>query len=160
MSNYLGRAGAYAMHKKYPAGSQTAGQLAAERANLQRARAARGQMRHTGSTPYHGLRKTTPKSRGTSAAARTFAMRDVAFLKARTLGVRYMRYKKTAPPRPLRITGIPRRFKSRIGPSRYMGRTQWGSSRTHKFKARLFKRSHRFKQTSHWKQRGKKYTPR
>ena len=40
MANYLGRAGAYALHKKYPTGSQTAAQLAAERANLQKARLA------------------------------------------------------------------------------------------------------------------------
>jgi len=159
-SNYLGRAGAYAVHKRYPAGSQTAAQLRAERANLIKARAARGQLRHTGSARYQGFRKSTAVSRGSVAAARAYKMRDVYFMRARALGIRYIRYHQRAQFRRPRILGINRRFVRRRSPSRYLGRTAWGLSRTHKFKSRLYRRARRFHHQSRWKQRGKRYTPR
>jgi len=160
MGNYLGRAGAYEVHKKYPAGSQTASQLAAERLNLQKARAARGQMRHTKSVPYHGHRRSTAKSRESSASRRSYGYAEIAFEHTHPLGVRFMRYEAKAKMRKLRVSGIPKKFKKQLSPGRYMGRTAWGTPRKGSFKKRLFKRSHRMKQLSHWKYRGKRYTPR
>jgi hypothetical protein len=160
MANYLGRAGAYALHKKYPSGQQSSAQLAAERANLQRARMAKGQFRHTTAALYRGLRKSSLKSRESAASVRLFNMRDIAPSRARALGVRYMRYKARAtPPKPT-IRGIPKRFVAHVGPGHYMGRTRWGSARTHRFRARLFKRSRRARQVKRWKNRGHRYTPR
>jgi hypothetical protein len=160
MGNYLGRAASYAMHKKYPSGSQTAAQLAAERANLKAARAARGQMRHTKSVPYHGLRKTTIKMRETGAAARAFNMREMTTMKAHAMGIRFMRYQKRAGFKKPSISGIPKKFAKEVGPGRAYGRTQWGRTRHHGFRKRLYKRQHRLKQVSRWKFRGKRFTPR
>ena len=160
MANYLGRAGAYALHKKYPTGSQTAAQLAAERANLQKARLARGQSRHTKSATYHGLRTSSMKSRGTSGVIKMYNMRDIALLKHRTLGVRYMGYKKMARQKKPSITGKFHKFRSEVSPGRYYGRTAWGAARKHGFKKRLYKRAHRFKGVKRWKQHGNRYTPR
>jgi hypothetical protein len=158
--NYLGRAGAYAMHKKYPSHSQTPSQLASERANLQKARMARGQFRHTKSAQFRGIRKSTLKSRESSAASRLFNMRDLSPLRARALGVRYMRYRSKARiPKPM-IRGVPRKFRKNISPSSYMGRTHWGASRKHTMRKRLFKRSFRSKQIKRWRYRGHRYTPR
>lgn len=159
-SNYLGRAGAYAMHKRYPSGSQTPEQLKAERANLLKARQARGLYHHTRSTPYRGMKKPSQKGRGDAAASRAYRIKDVYFLKGRALGIRYIRFKNKANLPKLRITGINKKFKPRISSSRYMGRTAWGAARTHSFKKRLNKRGRRFKQQSKWKYRGHKYTPR
>lgn len=159
-SNYLGRAGAYALHKRYPTGSQTAAQLKAERANLMKARAARGQMRHTRSATYHGLRRSTMVSRGSAAAARAYKIRDVYFMRARAQGIRYIKYHQRAHFRKPRITGINRHFIRRKSPGRYLGRTAWGSAKTHSYKKRLTKRGRRFHHQSRWKQRGKRYTPR
>jgi hypothetical protein len=158
--NYLGRAGAYALHKKYPTGSQTPSQLAAERANLQKARMARGQFRHTKSAWYRGIRKSTLKSRESAAAVRVFNLRDIQQMRARALGVRYMRYKSKAKiPKPM-IRGIPKKFVKNVGPAAYMGRTRWSASRKHKMRKRLFKREHRFHGVKRWKYRGKRFTPR
>jgi len=160
LANYLGRAGAYAMHKAHPRGQQTAAQIRAERENLIRARLARGQMRHTKSTPYHGLRKSTAKSRGTAAAERVYRMRDINNYRTRPLGSRVVRYNAKGRIKKPRILGVNKRFVARVAPGRYLGRTAWGSARTHKFKHRLTKRQHRFKQVKHWKHHGKRYTPR
>lgn len=160
MANYLGRAAAYAMHKKYPTGQQTPAQLAAERANLKLARMRRGQFRHTKSAQYRGLRKSTLKSRESAMASRLFNMRDLAPLKARALGIRYMRYKaKAKMPKPT-VRGFPKKFVANIGPGAYMGRTRWGASRKHKMRKRLFKRAHRFHGVKRWRYRGKRFTPR
>jgi hypothetical protein len=160
MANYLGRAAAYAMHKKYPSGSQTARQLAAERANLKAARLARGQSRSTGSASYHAMRVTTMKSRGTMGAQRAYKMQDIMRFKKRPLGVRYLKYKAKTPLRKPRITGIKKKFIARKSSARYLGGSAWGASRTHKFRKRLVSRQHRFKQIKRWKHHGNRYTPR
>jgi hypothetical protein len=159
-SNYLGRAGAYAMHKRYPAGSQTAEQLKAERANLVKARAARGLMHHTRSVKYHGLRKPSAKQRENAMAARIYRMNYLRTARFRPVGTRFVQYQKLGRLKKPRITGIPKHFISRTSPARYLGRTQWGAARGHTFKKRLTRRSHRFRQEARWKQRGKRYTPR
>ena len=161
-SNYLGRAGAYAMHRKYPSGSQTAAQLAAQRANLIKARQARGQYHHTKSATYKGMRKSTVKSRGNAAAGRAFKHHDIFFEKGknRALGIKYMQFHKKARLKKLRITGINKRFRSRIGPSRYKGRTTWGANRRPAFKKHLGRRHRRFRSQSRWRGRGKRFTPR
>lgn len=161
-SNYLGRAGAYAMHRKYPSGSQTAAQLAAQRANLIKARQARGQYHHTKSATYKGMRKSTVKSRGNAAAGRAFKHHDIFFEKGknRALGIKYMQFYKKARLKKLRITGINKRFRSRIGPSRYKGRTTWGANRRPAFKKHLGRRHRRFRSQSRWRGRGKRFTPR
>lgn len=161
-SNYLGRAGAYAMHRKYPSGSQTAAQLAAQRANLIKARQARGQYRHTKSATYKGMRKSTVKSRGNAAAGRAFKHHDIFFEKGknRALGIKYMQFHKKARLKKLRITGINKRFRSRIGPSRYKARTTWGANRRPAFKKHLGRRHRRFRSQSRWRGRGKRFTPR
>lgn len=160
MSNYLGRAGAYALHRKYKSGSQTAAQLAAERANLAKARLARGQMRHTKSATYHGLRKSTMKSRGTSAVTRIYNMRDINFIKNRTIGVRYMTFHQKVRLKKPTITGKYKKFRAEISPGRYYGRTGWGSARKPSFKKRLTKRAHRFHGVKKWKRHGRTFTPR
>ena len=159
-NSYLASAAAYKMHKRYPAGSQTAAQLAAERANLAKARAARGLIRHTNSTRYHGLRSSSIRTRGSMASSRVFLMRDIRLVKPRPLGARYLSYKQKVRFRRPRLTGINRRFVKRVAPGGYLRRTGWGVSRSHGFKKRLTKRSRRFRQQSRWKQRGKRYTPR
>ena len=160
MGNYLGRAGAYALHKKYPSGSQTPSQLAAERANLQIARMRRGQFKHTKAAQYRGIQKKTLKSRESGAAVRAFNMRDIAFLKARPLGTRVIRYRaKAKMPKPT-VRGINKKFRASLSPASYMGRTHWGGSRKHKMRKRLFKRSYRAKQVKRWRVRGHRYTPR
>lgn len=160
MGNYLGRAAAYSMHKKYPTGSQTASQLRAERSNLIKARLARGQARNTGSARYHALRISNMRSRGTAGAERVYRMRDINNFKKRPLGSRIVRYRSTASLKKPRITGISKKFVGRLSSGRYLGRTQWGSARTHKFRKHLIVRQHRFKQIKKWKQRGKRFTPR
>jgi hypothetical protein len=160
MPNYLGRAGAYAVHKKYPTGSQTSAQINAERENLKKARLARGQMRHTKSATYHGLRTTTMKSRGTSGVARAYNMRDIQLMKNRAIGVRYMKYFSKGHLKRPTITGKPKKFIKRKSPGRYYGRTSWGSAKSPKFKKRLTKRQHRFKTIKRWKVHGKRWTPR
>jgi hypothetical protein len=158
--NYLGRAGAYAVHKKYPSGSQTPDQLAAERANLAKARMARGLFRHTKAARYRGLAKSTLKTRESSISAREYNRFYLNPSKARALGVRYMRYRaKARLPLP-KVRGIPRRFQANLSPGIYMGRTHWGTSRKHRMRKRLYKRSFRSKQIKHWKYRGHRYTPR
>ena len=161
-SNYLGQAGAYAMHRKYPAGSQTAAQLAAERANLKAARAARGEYHHTGSAKYKGLRKSSIKSRGNAAAARAYKQRYLFYEKGknRAFGVRYIQYTKKVRPKKYRLTGITKRFISEIGPARFDKRTSWGSTRKPKFRKHLQRRHRRFKGVKRWKGRGKRFTPR
>ena len=160
MGNYLGRAGAYAMHKKYPSGSQTPSQLAAERANLFAARMRRGQFRHTKAARYRGLKVSTLKSRESAAAARLFNMRDITALRLKPLGSKIVRYKKLAKmPKPM-IRGIPKKFIKSVSPAHYLGRTHWGSSKKHKFKKRLMRRAKRTKQVKRWKYRGHRYTPR
>ena len=161
MANYLGRAGAYALHKKYPTGSQTAAQIAAERANLAKARAAKGESRHTSSATYHGIVKSSAKSRGTSAVIKMYNMRDIQLQKQRTVGVRYMSYHKKAHLKKPTITGKPKKFRSNISPGRFYGRTAWGKGgHGGGFKRRLQKRSHRFKGVKKWKRHGHRYTPR
>jgi hypothetical protein len=159
-SSYLASAKAYQMHKRYPAGQQTAAQLVAERANLKKARAARGLMHHTNSARYHGLRRSTEKSRAGAASARSYYMRDIRLNKPKPLGARYLSYKSKVRFKRPRITGIPKHFIHRVGPGGYMRRTSWGASRSHSFRKRLTKRSRRFRQQSRWKQRGKRFTPR
>ena len=159
-SNYLGRAGAYSMHKRYPAGSQSPEQLRAERANLIKARQARGLFRHTGSASYHGLAKPSMIGRGSTAAGRTYRLLYLSPLRFRTLGVRYIRSRNHMRLPRLRITGISRKFKKNVGPSRYLGRTAWGSSRSPRFHKNIGKRQRRFHAESRWKYRGKRYTPR
>ena len=159
MGNYLGRAGAYALHKRYPAGSQTAAQLQAERNNQIKARAARGEYRHTGSATYHGLRKPSSTGRGSIAAGRTYRMSYLRPDRFRTVNVRYIRYRKMLTIRKIRITGLHRKFRSRIGPGRYLGRTAWGASRSPHFKKRASRRQRRFRTISRWKGRGKRFTP-
>ena len=159
-SNYLGRAGAYAMHKRYPAGQQTFAQLKAQRENLIKARAARGQMRHTGSARYTGFRKTTMNSRGSIAAARAYKIRDVYFMRARAMGIRYMQYHDRYKFPKSRITGLNKRFKHRRSPARIYGRTSWTVYRSSHFRSRIYKRARRFHQISRWKMRGRRFTPR
>jgi hypothetical protein len=159
-SSYLASAAAYRMHKRYPAGQQTAAQLKAQRENLKKARAARGLVHHTNSTRYHGLRRSSAKSRASSASARMYYGRDLRLNKPRPLGSRYMTFRSTVRFKRPRINGINKRFRSRVSPGGYYKRTGWGASRGHGFRKRLVKRSRRFRQQSHWKQRGKRYTPR
>lgn len=160
-SNYLGRAGAYAMHKRYPTGQQTAAQLTAERRNLIIARQKRGEFRHTRSARYEGLRAFSYKQAGDVAAGRAYKHRDIFFEKYRTVGVRYIRLAmRQRPKRRIRLTGINRKFRSHIGPSRYLGRTSWGASRAPTFHKHIGKRQRRFKTVRRWKGRGKLYTPR
>jgi hypothetical protein len=158
--NYLGRAGAYALHKKYPSGQQTASQLASERANLQRARMKRGLFRHTKSAQYRGLQRSTIKSRESSIAARLYNEVYLNPSKSRALGIRYMRYRKLGKVPLPKVRGIPKKFVKNLSSGSYMGRTHWGSSRKHKMRKRLYKRSFRLKQIKHWKYRGHRYTPR
>jgi len=159
MSNYLGRAGAYALHKRYPTGSQTAAQLKAERENLIKARAARGEYRHTKSVTYHGLRRASVSGRGSIAAGRTYRLSYLRPDRFRTVNVRYIRYRKKYTIRPIRITGLHRKFRSRISPGKYLGRTAWGASRTPHFKKRASRRQRRFRTIARWKGRGRRFTP-
>lgn len=159
-TNYLGRAGAYAMHKRYPTGSQTPEQLRAERANLIKAREARGLYRHTRSAYYKGLARPSQIARASAGAGRTFRQLYLNPLKYRTLGVRYVRYRSRMRLPRLRITGITRRFRRNVGVSRYLGRTAWGSARRPTFHKRIGKRQRRFHAQSRWKYRGKRFTPR
>jgi hypothetical protein len=87
-------------------------------------------------------------------------MRDIMNSKQPPLGVRYMRYKSTAYPRKVPLTGVNKKFVSRMSSSRYMGRTSWVGAKEHHFKKRLTKRQHRFKQIKKWRLRGKRFTPR
>lgn len=159
-SNYLGRASAYAMHKRYPAGEQTAAQLRAERENLIKARHARGLYKHTRSAFYKGLERPSWKARASSGAGRTYKLLYLSPLKYRTLGVRYIRYRSRYRLPRLRITGITRKFRRNIAPSRYLGRTAWGAARKPTFHKRIGKRQRRFHAQSRWKYRGKRFTPR
>jgi hypothetical protein len=84
----------------------------------------------------------------------------IRFNRFRPVGTRYVQYQKLGKLKKPRVIGIPKHFVLRIGSSRYLGRTLWGSSRSHSFKKRLYRRGHRFRQISRWKQRGKRYTPR
>jgi hypothetical protein len=159
-SNYLGRAGAYALHKRYPSGSQTQDQLKAERLNLIKARQARGLYHHTRSAAYRGFKKPSLVGRGNIAAIRIYRRRDLGYLKNRTLGIKYIRFSERGKLPKLRISGINHKFRPRISSSRYFGRTAWGAARGHSFKKRLTKRGRRLKQLKRWKYRGKRYTPR
>ena len=71
-----------------------------------------------------------------------------------------MQFHKKARLKKLRITGINKRFRSRIGPSRYKGRTTWGANRRPAFKKHLGRRHRRFRSQSRWRGRGKRFTPR
>ena len=161
MGNYMGRAGAYALHKKYPAGSQSAAQLAAERANLALARAKKGEVRHTGSTPYKGFVKSSQKSRATAAVVKMYNMREIQLQKQRTVGVRYMSYHKKVHLKKPTITGKNKKFIGEISPGHFYKRTAWGKA-THSsgFKKRLTKRAHRFKGVKKWRRHGHTYTAR
>lgn len=155
-----GQPGAAALHKKYPAGNQTPAQLAAERANLSKARLARGQSRHTLSHPYQGFRPSTPKTRGTLGARRAQTQYILSpYFHTRPFGVRYLMYKKTIK-LSISFTGRNMAFRPRVGTERYMSRTKWGVSSTHKFKRRLTHRQKRSKQLLHWRATRHRVTPR
>lgn len=158
--NYLGRAGAYAMHHKYRAGNQTSAQLEAERLNLLKARLAKGHSRHTSAEPYRSFRASTVKSRGAQGTLWAYNERYLAGMKHRALGTRWLAYKKKVSLPGIHINGLPKKFQSDIGPSGYDSRTRWGKARQHKFKSRLVVHAHRRQQVKHWKFRGKKFTPR
>jgi hypothetical protein len=159
-SNYLGRAGAYALHKRYPAGSQTAAQLAAERANLIKAREARGLFHHTRSAYYRGLRRSSWKSRGDVAAARAFKARDMQYMRNRTIGITYIKLKMKYTERHFRITGYYHKFVKDIGAVRATG-TGWGKSvKQAHFVKRLRIRQHRLKRMKDWRHKRKTFTPR
>lgn len=160
MGNWLGQAGAYAMHKKHPAGSQTAAQLAAERANLAKARMARGIFRHTKSATYHGMAKSTVKSRGDAARNRLYRMSEIAGIKQHALGNKWLAYHKKTTIKKPSISGTFKKVPGEISPGRFNQRTSWGKATRHKTKARLRTRSKRFTQVKRWKRHGKFYTPR
>jgi hypothetical protein len=77
----------------------------------------------------------------------------------RTVNVRYIRYRKKYTIRKIRITGLHRRFQSRISPGKYLGRTAWGAARNPRFKKRASRRQRRFRTISRWKGRGRRFTP-
>ena len=160
MANWLGQAGAYAMHARHPSGSQTAAQLAAERANLIKARARRGQGRHTKSATYHGMARSTAKSRGDAARNRLFRMEEIASIKQHARGVRWLSYRSRGTIKKPSISGKFKRFHGEIAPSRYYGRTTWSKASKHTYRKRLKIRSKRFAHVKHWKKSGRRYTPR
>jgi len=157
---FLGQAAAYAMHAKHPSGMQTAAQLAAERANLAKARMARGQFRHTTAATFHSLHKSTVKSRGDAARARLYRMTEIASVKNHVRGSRWLAYHKRATIKKPSISGKFRKFRGSISPGRYGQRTSWGTSTKPRHTQRLRIRSKRFTHVKHWKNHGKRFTPR
>jgi len=159
--NYLGRAGAYAMHHNYPAGSQTSAQLAAERANLVKARQAKGEYRHTKSAKIvDKVHKFNWKARGQAADARIYRKEYVKGIKQRAVGIKYIGFEMKAHLKKGRVTGRNKKFQSRIGSSKYYGRASWGrgEASTHWHK-KLRPRAHHFRHKSHWRHRSRKYSP-
>jgi hypothetical protein len=159
--NYLGRAAAYAMHKKYPSGSQTPAQLAAERANLVKARHARNEYKHTKSAKIvDKVHKFNYKSHAYAADAKVFRRDYLKPIKNRAVGIKYIRFSQKARLPKLRVTGRRKRFQRNIGSAKYMARAGWGRAEASKhFKSRLKPRVRHFKKRSHWRHRRKRYTP-
>jgi len=158
--NWLGQAGAYAMHSKHPAGSQTAAQLAAERANLAKARMAKGNFRHTSSATYHALTKSTIKSRGDAARNRLYRMTYIASIKPHVRGSRWLAYHKKVTLKKPSISGKFKKFRGEISPGRFNQRTAWGTATRPRYQKRLRIRAKRFTHVKHWKHHGRYYTPR
>lgn len=155
-----GAAGAAALHTKYPAGHQTAAQLRAERANLAKGRAKRGDQRNTHSDLYHNFSGSTPQRRENAMAKRTRDFAEIGYFKVRPLEVRYLRYKAMARlPKP-RIYGTPAKFKKEISPGGYQRRTSWRSSGNHGFTKHVRKRKARTTRVKKWRHGRKTWTPR
>jgi len=160
MGNWLGQAGAYAMHAKHPSGQQTAAQLAAERANLTKARMARGEFRRTKSATYHAFAKSTMKSRGDAARNRLYRMSEIASIKQHARGVRWIGYHKKVTLKKPSVSGKFKKFRGELAPGRFYERTAWGKATRPAFKKRSKIRSKRFTHVKHWKRHGRFYTPR
>jgi len=161
VSNYLGQAGAYALHKKYKAGSQTYSQIEAERTNLMKAREAKGKARTSAHKVTPDFHRSTAATRASSARDRALNMKDINRAPGHPLGDRWMHYEKRAKIRKPRITGRYKKFVSVIGPGRFDSRTHWGKARKPSpFHKVLKPRKKRFKHQTHWRTRGHVVIPR
>ena len=155
MSNYLGQAGAYAMHKKYKAGTQTYNQIEAERTNLMKAREAKGTARTSAHKVVKEFHRSTAATRASAGRDRALNMKDINRAPGHVLGDRWMHYEKKAKIRKPRATGRFKKFSSVIGPGKFDSRTSWGKARKPSaFRKVLKPRKHRFKHQTHWRTRG------
>jgi len=158
-AGYMGQAGAFATHYRYPAGSQTYAQLTAERNNLIKARAAKGYYHKTSAAKSMARNHESATFRGNLARNHVYGEYYLASIKQHAVGVRWMAFHQKAKIKKPSINGKFRKFKGDIAPGRYMQRTAWGTARKPSFKSNLTKRSKRFHHVHKWRSHGKFFVP-
>ncbi len=150
------------MHRKYKAGSQTFAQLAAERANLQKARMAKGQGRHTSAHRVPTWHHSTAKTRASAAADRAYKEMYLSPGTHHPLASKYMHYsQKMHPVKPrLSRTGRPKRFLADVGATRYLARSSWGKAlKPISFRKVIKQRKSRLVHIKGWRRRRNVYIP-
>ena len=143
----------------------TAAQLAADRSNLAKARAAKGQRgkhRHFRLLGYPQtiVHKHKPIAIG-AARARSVTRND--YLRPfgkRVLGTRLISYRRKVKLTVRRPTGVVKKFQREIAPGSYYKRTGWCAARKHRMKKNVHSRRPRFQRLGKWRMRRKRYTPR
>ena len=95
-AGYMGQAGAFATHYRYPAGSQTYAQLTAERNNLIKARAAKGYYHKTSAAKSMARNHESATFRGNLARNHVYGEYYLASIKQHAVGVRWMAFHQKA----------------------------------------------------------------
>ena len=146
--------GAAVVHKKYGKGHLTARMLAADRANLAKARAKRHRT-HGGSHRKQGFKlphkAEKPAARGNAAARRVIENNYFTLTTKMPLGDRRIAYHKTVKLTTKKVTGINKKFVKEIGPGGFDRRTRWGHSYRHHVKKVLKPRASRGLRVQHWR---------
>jgi len=158
-AGYMGQAGAFATHYRYPAGSQTYAQITAERNNLIAARAAKGYYHKTSAAKSNALNYQSAKYRGNKTRDRVYAELYLASIKQHAIGVRWIGYHQKVTLKKPSISGKVKKFHGELAPGRFLERTAWGTARKPGFKNRIKPRSKRFHHVHKWRGRGKSFTP-
>ena len=158
-AGYMGQAGAFATHYRYPAGSQTYAQITAERNNLIAARAAKGYYHKTSAAKSNALNYQSAVFRGNKARNRVYGEYYLSSIKQHAIGVRWIGYHQKVTLKKPSINGHFKKFQGELAPGRFMERTAWGTARKPSFKKRLHTRSKRFHHVHKWRGHGKFYVP-
>jgi hypothetical protein len=158
-AGYLGQAGAFATHYRFPAGSQTYAQLTAERNNLIKARAAKGYYHKTSAAKSMARNFQNATFRGNLTRNHIYGEYYLSSIKQHAIGVRWMAFHQKAKIKKPSINGKYKKFRGDIGPGRYLQRTSWGTARKPGFRGIVSKRSKRFHHVHKWRGHGNKFVP-
>lgn len=158
-AGYMGQAGAFATHQRFPAGSQTYAQLLAERNNLIAARAAKGYFHKTSAAKSTARNHQSVVFRGNLARNRIYGMYYLASIKQHAAGVKIVNFRQKAKIKKPSINGRFKKFSGELAPGRFLQRTAWGNAKKPSYKKRIKPRSRRFRTVKKWRGHGKRFVP-